>query len=110
MNIYVSNLGFNVKDEDLKEFFTPYGEVTSAKIISDKFTGQSRGFGFVEMSDDEAAKKAIAELDQASVEGRSIKVMEARPKEDRPARSGGGGNFRSNGGGNSGGGGYNKKW
>jgi RNA recognition motif-containing protein len=110
MNIYVSNLGFNVKDEDLKEFFTPFGEVTSAKIISDKFTGQSRGFGFVEMSDDEAAKKAIAELDQASVEGRSIKVMEARPKEDRPARSGGGGgNFRGGGGGNSGGG-YNKKW
>ena len=110
MNIYVSNLGFNVKDEDLKEFFTPYGEVTSAKIISDKFTGQSRGFGFVEMSDDEAARKAIAELDQASVEGRFIKVMEARPKEDRPARSGGGGgNFRGNGGGNSGGG-YNKKW
>ncbi len=103
-------MGFNVKDEDLKEFFTPYGEVTSAKIISDKFTGQSRGFGFVEMSDDEAARKAIAELDQASVEGRSIKVMEARPKEDRPARSGGGGgNFRGNGGGNSGGG-YNKKW
>ena len=107
MNIYVSNLGFNVKDEDLKEFFTPYGEVTSAKIISDKFTGQSRGFGFVEMSDDEAAKKAIAELDQASVEGRSIKVMEARPKEDRPSRPGGGG-FRGNGGGS--GGGFNKKW
>jgi RNA recognition motif-containing protein len=107
MNIYVSNLGFNVKDEDLKEFFTPYGEVTSAKIISDKFTGQSRGFGFVEMSDDEAAKKAIAELDQASVEGRSIKVMEARPKEDRPSRpGGGGGGFRGNGGG----GGFNKKW
>ena len=109
MNIYVSNLGFNVKDEDLKEFFTPYGEVTSAKIISDKFTGQSRGFGFVEMSDDEAAKKAIAELDQASVEGRSIKVMEARPKEDRPSRpGGGGGGFRGNGGGS--GGGFNKKW
>jgi len=107
MNIYVSNLGFNVKDEDLKEFFTPYGEVTSAKIISDKFTGQSRGFGFVEMSDDEAAKKAIAELDQASVEGRSIKVMEARPKEDRPSRPGGGGGFRGNGGS---GGGFNKKW
>ena len=107
MNIYVSNLGFNVKDEDLKEFFTPFGEVTSAKIISDKFTGQSRGFGFVEMSDDEAAKKAIAELDQASVEGRSIKVMEARPKEDRPSRpGGGGGGFRGNGDS----GGYNKKW
>jgi len=62
MNIYVSNLSFNVQDEDLKEFFTPYGEVTSAKIIMDKATGQSRGFGFVEMSDDTAAKKAIAEL------------------------------------------------
>lgn len=87
MNIYVSNLGFNVQDEDLKQFFTPYGEVSSAKVINDKFSGQSRGFGFVEMPDDAAAKKAIAELDQATVEGRSIKVMEARPKEDRPARS-----------------------
>jgi RNA recognition motif-containing protein len=87
MNIYVSNLSFNVQDEDLREFFAPYGEVSSAKIIMDKMTNQSRGFGFVEMSDDVAAKKAIAELDQASVEGRTIKVMEARPKEDRPARS-----------------------
>jgi len=58
MNIYVSNLGFNVQDEDLRGFFTPYGEVTSAKVIMDKFTGKSKGFGFVEMSDDEAAKKA----------------------------------------------------
>ena len=90
MNIYVSNLSFNVQDEDLKEFFTSYGEVTSAKVINDKFTGQSRGFGFVEMSDDTAAKKAIAELDQATVEGRTIKVMEAKPKEDRPARNTGG--------------------
>lgn len=87
MNIYVSNLGFNIQDEDLKGFFTSYGEVSSAKIIMDKMTNQSRGFGFVEMSDNEAAKKAIAELDGSSVEGRSIKVMEARPKEDRPARS-----------------------
>jgi RNA recognition motif-containing protein len=86
MNIYVSNLSFNVQDEDLREFFTPYGEVTSAKIINDRETGRSRGFGFVEMSDDTAAKKAIAELDQASVEGRTVKVMEAKPKEDRPAR------------------------
>jgi RNA recognition motif-containing protein len=105
MNIYVSNLSFNVQDEDLKEFFTEYGEVTSAKVITDKFTGKSRGFGFVEMADDEAAKKAIAELDQATVEGRSIRVMEAKPKEDKPARSGG---FRSNGGGYNGGGGYSK--
>jgi RNA recognition motif-containing protein len=87
MNIFVSNLSFNVKDEDLKDFFTPYGEVTSAKVINDKFTGQSKGFGFVEMTDDTAAKKAITELDQASVEGRTIKVMEARPKEERPART-----------------------
>jgi RNA recognition motif-containing protein len=106
MNIYVSNLSFNVQDEDLKDFFAEYGEVTSAKVITDKFTGKSRGFGFVEMSDNEAAKKAIAELDQATVEGRNIRVMEAKPKEDKPARSGGG--FRSNGGGFSGGGGYSK--
>lgn len=107
MNIYVSNLSFNVQDEDLKDFFAEYGEVSSAKVITDKFTGKSRGFGFVEMSDDEAAKKAIAELDQATVEGRNIRVMEAKPKEEKPARSGGG--FRSNGGGGyNNGGGYNK--
>ena len=99
MNIYVSNLSFNVQDEDLKEFFTPYGEVTSAKIINDRETGKSRGFGFVEMSDDAAAKKAITELDGATVEDRAIKVMEAKPKEDRPSR----GNNSSGGGG-----GYNK--
>jgi len=111
MNIYVSNLSFNVQDEDLKDFFAEYGEVTSAKVITDKFTGKSRGFGFVEMNDDEAAKKAIAELDQATVEGRNIRVMEAKPKEEKPARTGGGGGgFRSNGGGgySGGGGGYNK--
>jgi RNA recognition motif-containing protein len=89
MNIYVSNLSFNVQDEDLREFFTPYGEVTSAKIINDRETGRSRGFGFVEMSDNEASKKAIAELNDASVDGRTIKVMEAKPKEDKP-RGGGG--------------------
>jgi RNA recognition motif-containing protein len=109
MNIYVSNLSFNVQDEDLREFFIEYGEVTSAKVITDKFTGKSRGFGFVEMPDDEAAKKAIAELDQASVENRTIRVMEAKPKEDKPARTGGGGGgFRGNGGGFNNGGGYNK--
>ncbi len=97
MNIYVSNLSFNVQDEDLKEFFTPYGEVTSAKVINDKLTGKSRGFGFVEMSDDTAAKKAITELNDASVDGRNIKVTEAKPKEDRPARSNnGGGGFNRN--------------
>jgi RNA recognition motif-containing protein len=87
MNIYVSNLSFNVQDEDLREFFAPYGEVTSAKIINDRETGRSRGFGFVEMSDATASQKAISELNEATVEGRTIKVMEAKPKEDRPARN-----------------------
>lgn len=97
MNIYVSNLSFNVQDEDLKEFFAPYGEVTSAKIINDRETGTSRGFGFVEMSDDAASKKAIQELDGATVEGRTIKVMEAKPKEGRSSspRGNGGGNFNN---------------
>ena len=95
MNIFVSNLSFNIQDEDLKDFFADYGEVTSAKIITDRETGQSRGFGFVEMSDDTAATKAIAELNEATVEGRTIRVTEARPKEDRPART----SSQSNGGG-----------
>jgi len=94
MNIYVSNLAFNVQDEDLRQFFTPFGEVTSAKIIMDKMSNQSRGFGFVEMSNDEASRKAIEELNGSTVEGRMIKVMEARPKEDKPRN-----NFRSNNGG-----------
>lgn len=83
MNIYVSNLSFNVQDEDLRGFFAEYGEVSSAKVITDKFTNRSRGFGFVEMNDDEAARKAISELDGAMVEGRAIKVNEARPREER---------------------------
>ena len=81
MNIYVSNLSFNVKDEDLQEYFAEYGEVTSAKVIQDKFTNKSRGFAFVEMPDDAAAQKAIQELDGATVDGRAIKVNVARPKE-----------------------------
>ncbi|WP_126972382.1 RNA recognition motif domain-containing protein [Gynurincola endophyticus] len=84
MNIYVSNLSFNVTDEDLHDFFAEYGEVSSAKVITDKFTQKSRGFGFVEMADQEAAQKAIRELDGGLVEGRAIKVTEARPREDRP--------------------------
>jgi RNA recognition motif-containing protein len=82
MNIYVSNLSFNVQDEDLREFFAPFGEVSSAKIITDRTTGRSRGFGFVEMTDETAAKNAIKGLDGGSVEGRTIRVVEAKPKED----------------------------
>jgi RNA recognition motif-containing protein len=98
MNIYVSNLSFNVTDEDLQDYFAEYGEVSSAKVIMDKFTGKSRGFAFVEMPDDEAAKKAIAELDGASVDGRTIGVSVAKPREDR-ANGGGGGNRGGGGGG-----------
>ena len=83
MNIYVSNLSFAVQDEDLKSYFAEYGEVTSAKVIMDKFTNRSKGFGFVEMADDTAAQKAIAELDGATVDGRSIKVNIAKPREER---------------------------
>ena len=83
MNIYVSNLSYAVQDEDLREFFTEYGEVSSAKVIMDKFTNRSKGFGFVEMPDDAAAQKAIAELDGGMVEGRAIKVMIAKPREER---------------------------
>ena len=86
MNIYVGNLSWGLKDQDLANLFSPFGEVASAKIVMDKFTQRSKGFGFVEMADEEASKKAIAELDGATVEGRAIKVMEAKPKEDRPAR------------------------
>ena len=81
MNIYVSNLSFAVKDEDLRDFFAEYGEVASAKVIMDKFTNRSRGFAFVEMPDEAAGQKAIQELDGATVDGRSIKVNVARPKE-----------------------------
>lgn len=87
MNIYVSNLGFNVQDEELKKLFQGFGEVSSAKVIMDRTTNQSRGFGFVEMGNDTEAATAIAELNGTSIEGRSIKVTEARPREERPSRN-----------------------
>jgi RNA recognition motif-containing protein len=93
MNIYVGNLPYNVVEEDLKEIFEEYGEVSSVKIISDKLTGRSKGFGFVEMDDDQEAKKAIDELNNAEISGRNIKVNESRPKsnDSRESRGGGGG-------------------
>lgn len=87
MNIYVSNLSFNIQDEELRSFFTPYGAVDSAKVITDKFTGRSKGFGFVEMPDNAAAQAAIAALDTTSQDGRNIKVMEAKPREERAERN-----------------------
>ncbi|HRI21472.1 MAG TPA: RNA-binding protein [Panacibacter sp.] len=87
MNLYVSNLGFGVTDESLKKMFAEYGSVSSAKVIMDKFTNQSRGFGFVEMPDDKAAQNAIKELNGKMADGRSIKVNEARPREERSNNS-----------------------
>jgi RNA recognition motif-containing protein len=92
MNLYVSNLGFHVGDEDLKNLFVAYGNVSSAKVITDKVTGRSRGFGFVEMPADEEGKKAMKGLEGKEVEGRTISVSEARPKADR------GSSFSGNGG------------
>lgn len=97
MNIYISNLSYNIESNDLLELFQEYGEVTSAKVITDRESGRSRGFGFVEMASDEAGEKAISELDQAEYDGKVINVAVARPKTDAPRRS-------FNGGGNRGGG------
>ena len=85
MNIYVSNLGFHVGNEDLKGFFTAYGEVTSAKVVVDRETNKSRGFGFVEMPNTEEGEVAIQKLNGSVIQGRSMNVNIARPKEDRPA-------------------------
>jgi RNA recognition motif-containing protein len=82
MNLYVSNLGFDVSDQELKTLFAPFGEVSSAKIIMDRDTGRSRGFGFVEMPKDDEARQAISGVDGSMVSGRNVKVVEARPKEN----------------------------
>lgn len=106
MNLYISNLSYNISDEDLRQLFADYGEITSAKVIMDRETGRSRGFGFVELSDDELAKKAIEELNQASYDGKVINVTEARPREDRGDRGGRFNNNRGGGYGSNRGGGY----
>lgn len=93
MNIYVSNLGYNVTDENLKALFAAHGTVSSAKVIMDKVSGQSRGFGFVEMPDEAAAQKAMTELNGAMADGRAIKLSEARPKTERSNNGGGGGRW-----------------
>ena len=106
MNIYVGNLSWTMTDEDLSSLFTQYGSVSSAKILKDKMNGRSKGFGFVEMEDDEAAKTAIANLNETEVQGRKLIVNESQP---RPEGEGGfkkrSGGFGSGGGGSRGGGG-----
>lgn len=96
MNIYVANIPWKASEDQLRELFSQYGEVASAKIIMDRETQRSRGFGFVEMSDDSAARQAISSLNGADFLGKALVVNEARPREER---SGGGGGYRSGGGG-----------
>ena len=109
MNIFVGSLPFSIDEADLRESFEAYGTVNSVKIITDKFTGRSKGFGFIEMENDTEAEKAIQELNGASVEGRTIVVNKSEPKPEGERksfnnnRSGGGGGY--GGGGNSRGGG-----
>ncbi|PQL90799.1 RNA recognition motif domain-containing protein [Apibacter adventoris] len=90
MNIFISNLNYRLTSDDLQDLFSKYGEVQSAKIIQDRETGRSRGFGFVEMADDEA-NKAIEELNQKEFDGKVINVSQAREREERPRN-----NFRRN--------------
>ena len=114
MNIYVGNLSWTMTDDDLMNLFTEHGSVTSAKILKDKMNGRSKGFGFVEMEDDEAAKAAIAALNETEVQGRKLIVNESQPRQegDFKKRSfgsgGGGGGYKKSGGGGYGGGGGNR--
>ena len=98
MNIYVANIPWKATEEELKGLFAEYGEVSSAKIVIDKFTQRSRGFGFIEMKDDSAGSKAINELNGADFMGKNLVVNEARPKTEGGPRSGGGGGGNRGGG------------
>ena len=103
--LYVGNLPYTVRDEDLQQSFSQYGSVSSAKVMMERDTGRSKGFGFVEMGNDAEAQAAIAGMNGQSLGGRSITVNEARPMEARPPRSGGFGGGGGGGGGYGGGGG-----
>lgn len=103
MNIFIAGLSYKVNDADLSNLFEEYGTITTAKVIVDRESGRSKGYGFVEMEDEEAANKAIAELNGAEYDGRTISVSEAKPRQERPRRE-----FNNNRGGGYGGGGYNR--
>ena len=106
MNIYVGNLSFNTTERELEEAFASYGEVQSARIAMDRDTNRPRGFGFVEMANQAEAEAAIAGLNGQELQGRTLTVNEARPREDRGSRGGGGGGgYGNRSGGYSGGGG-----
>lgn len=100
MKIYASNLSFNTGDAELNDLFTKFGTVTSAKVITDRETGRSRGFGFVEMSSDDDAQSAIKDLNGKEIEGRAIAVSVAKEKTERSNGGGGYGGGRGGGGGN----------
>jgi cold-inducible RNA-binding protein len=106
MNIFVAKLNFDTQEDTLRDAFEHYGEVDSVKIIMDKFTGRSKGYGFVEMPDDDAAQEAINDLNDAELDGRTIVVKKAEPREKRGGGGGGRRNFGGGGGGYGGGGNY----
>lgn len=107
MNIYVGNLSFDATDDQLRDLFGQFGQVATASIIMDRATGRSRGFGFVEMPDDSQAQAAIDGLNEKDFNGRALTVNQAKPREDKPRRTGGGGGGGFRGGrGGGGGGGY----
>ena len=103
--LYVGNLAYSVRDDSLLQAFSQFGTVTSAKVMMDRDTGRSKGFGFVEMGSDAEAQSAVNGMNGQALEGRAVVVNEARPREERPGGYGGGGGGRSGGGGYGGGGG-----
>src|SRR3982751_312745 len=103
--LYVGNLAYSIRDDDLQQAFAQFGTVASAKVMMDRDTGRSKGFGFVEMGSDAEAQAAINGMNDQALEGRAIVVNEARPREDRGFGGGGGGGSRGGGGGYGGGGG-----
>lgn len=106
IKLYVGNLPFSTSDNDLRDIFAGHGEVSSASVVIDRETGRSRGFGFVEMSNDDEGRAAIEAMNGYSLQGRALVVNEARPREDRPRGFGGGGGGRGFGGGGGGGRGF----
>jgi RNA recognition motif-containing protein len=103
--LYVGNLSYQMTDQQLNDLFSEAGNVSSAQVVTDRYTGQSRGFGFVEMASEDEAQQAIAAINGRNVGGRALVVNESRPREDRGPRQGGGGGGYGGGGGRSGGGG-----
>ncbi len=91
--LYVGNLAFSVTDDELQQAFASFGNISSARVVMDRMSGRSKGFGFVELEDDQAADDAISKMDGQTIGGRPVRVSEAKPQEDRPRREGGGGGY-----------------